>query len=153
MKKVFIALLIIAPHFTMAQNFIGVPYDSVKILISKVEQFTGTKLNLRERGDSLENYLYYDDTRFVQVKVNMINKKTLVGLNVKITISVDYIVISGPEIMMKEIFNNYLKTCTEFIHTNEKYIETKKWKASLQDKDIQNKDGVKMYGLAIWITK
>lgn len=153
MKKIFILLLTITPSFAMAQNFIKVPIDSVKSIVQQVELFSNTKLHLRERADSLEDYLFRDDTRFITVKVNMKNEKKMDGLKVVPTSNVDYIVISGPTQIMESFFTKYLKTSPGILDAYGDQIKTKKWDAKMDDQRITNKDLVDMQGKAIWITE
>lgn len=142
MKKVLLAFIILTPAFAMAQNFIHVPVDSINSLLHEVEIYTGTKLQLRQRGDSMENYLYRDSTWFVSVKLNLKDKKSLQGLKVIDSTWVDYIVISGPSDMMQNFFDKYLIP-----------IKTKMWDVSIRDAKITNKDYVYIDGKAIWITE
>lgn len=142
MKQLLLVLIVFFPAITMAQNFIHVPVDSVRNLVHEVELSTGTKLQLRQRADSMENYLFRDSTWFVNVKLNLKNKNSLQGLKVIDSTWVDYIVISGPSDMMQNFFDKYLMT-----------IKTKMWDAVIKDKKITNKDDVDIDGKAIWITE
>ena len=152
MKKIIIAILIFLPAFAMAQNFINVPIDSLTNLLKQVEISTDLKLNLRQRNDSIENYLFRDDTWFVKVYVNMKNEKTMEGVKIITGPNlVDYITISGPTNLMEGFLNNYLKKCSKNISQSDRYVQTEKWKASIRDYEIINLNGEKWGGSAITI--
>lgn len=152
MKKIIISILLTLPGFAYAQNFIGGTVDSVHQIIEHIERVAQTEMELRPRTDSSQDYLFMDSSRFIRLRVALKSVKRFEGTEVKSSSKVDYIVFSGPPEYVKQVFAE-MKTAPIVTSSGELYIKTKLWNARIDDCKIENKAGVEMPGLSIWISK
>ncbi len=151
MKQLFVFLALLISIHAGAQSFNKVPLDSIAPLLGKVQEIAGVKLSMRQRTDSLQDYLYYDSTGYLRIRVQLKTGTHFEGMKAISANYVDYVKITGPDAVIDEVFK-YLKSVAVPLESGAVFVNSKKWDARLRDDEkIESLEGKRLTGKAIGI--